>query len=50
VRYVGRVPDAAPGWFIGIELDEPVGKNNGSVRGVRYFECPANYGLFARPT
>lgn len=49
VRYVGKVPEAASGWYIGIELDEPLGKNDGSVKGVRYFQCPSNFGLFARP-
>ena len=35
----------APGLWAGIELDEPAGKNNGSVDGILYFNCPPNYGL-----
>lgn len=49
VAYVGKVPEAAPGYFIGVKLDEPLGKNDGSVKGVRYFECMQNFGTFARP-
>ena len=29
-------------------LDEPKGKNNGTVQGKSYFSCPDNYGIFVR--
>ncbi|GFU40683.1 dynactin subunit 1 [Nephila pilipes] len=32
----------------GITLDEPKGRNNGSVEGVRYFKCARNHGIFVR--
>ena len=49
VQYVGKIVDIAPGWWIGVQYDEPVGKNDGSVKGHRAFTCPPNYGGFLRP-
>ena len=49
VSYVGRVPDLGDGFFVGIELDEPWGNSDGSVKGVSYFEVSKKYGVFRRP-
>lgn len=49
VQYVGKIPQIAPGWWIGVQYDEPVGKNDGTVKGKRFFECPPKYGGFLRP-
>ncbi|KAM7539851.1 hypothetical protein Aperf_G00000044927 [Anoplocephala perfoliata] len=38
------------GKWVGVVLKQPLGKNNGTVQGKRYFECEENYGLFVRPT
>ncbi|KAK3829174.1 MAG: CAP Gly-rich domain-containing protein [Benniella sp.] len=48
VRFIGST-EFQPGVWIGVQYDEPLGKNDGTVQGVRYFTCPANYGSFVRP-
>ncbi|XP_004517622.1 tubulin-folding cofactor B [Ceratitis capitata] len=49
VRYNGQI-EGKKGIFIGVEYDEPLGKNNGSVDGKCYFSCAPNYGGFVPPT
>ncbi|XP_060835752.1 CAP-Gly domain-containing linker protein 1-like isoform X2 [Rhopalosiphum padi] len=45
LRYRGAT-QFAPGEWCGIELDDPLGKNNGTVEGIKYFECEDKFGLF----
>ncbi|KAI8126721.1 Restin like protein [Lucilia cuprina] len=45
LRYLGETQFASGNWC-GIELDEASGKNDGSVDGVRYFECKPKFGVF----
>ena len=49
VRFCGAT-SFAPGRWIGIELSQPNGKNDGTVQGVKYFTCKPNYGVFVRPS
>lgn len=48
VRFYGT-GDFAAGVWVGIELDEPLGKNDGSVKGKSYFTCKPSHGIFLRP-
>lgn len=45
LKYKGRIKSRDSFW-VGVELDEPVGNNDGSVDGIEYFSCAINYGLF----
>lgn len=47
VRFIGETEFSVGEW-IGVALDTPDGKNDGSVGDVRYFNCPANHGLFLK--
>ena len=45
LRFFGTV-EFASGQFCGIELDTPNGKHNGSFKGIRYFQCAPEHGIF----
>ena len=47
VKFIGTTL-FAPGKWIGVELDDPKGKNNGVVQGKTYFQCEDNHGLMVR--
>ena len=49
VMFVGKIPELANGYWVGVEYDMPVGKNDGSVKGRRCFECAPDFGGIVRP-
>ncbi|KFH48597.1 Cell polarity protein-like protein [Hapsidospora chrysogenum ATCC 11550] len=53
VKYVGEVKEipSGVGPWVGVQLDEPVGKNDGSIAGTRYWgeASEMKHGVFVRP-
>ena len=47
IAYIGTV-HFAKGEMAGIHLDQPTGKNNGTVGGILYFQTEPRHGLFSR--
>lgn len=53
VMFLGLVPQitnhSINQVWIGIKYDEPVGKNDGTLKGKQYFNAGKNYGAFVKP-
>ena len=47
-RYVGAIDGLPSGLWVGVDLDEPVGKNDGEVKGSRLFVCAPLHGSVLR--
>ena len=48
VKFSG-ITTFASGVWLGVALDEPVGKHDGAVEGRQYFVCRPNCGVFVKP-
>lgn len=51
IMFVGEVFEisVAGTYWVGIKLDEPMGKHDGTAGGKRYFQTPARCAVFAKP-
>lgn len=48
LKFAGKTEFSSGVWY-GVALNEPCGKNDGSVGGVRYFRCDDKHGIFVNP-
>ena len=49
IAFIGATAFDKKGTWIGVELDEPFGDNDGSKKNKAYFKCNDKYGIFVRP-
>lgn len=49
IRFVGKIHEIDGNTWVGVEFDEPLGKNDGSIDGVYYFKAKPGYGGFLKP-
>jgi len=49
VRFAGQT-QFKPGFWVGVELDDALGKGDGSVQGHTYFRCAPFHGIFVMPS
>ena len=49
IHFTGETHFAGGNW-LGVELDDASGKNDGAVQGQRYFSCKPGHGMFIRPS
>lgn len=48
VKFIGEVAGLKSGYWVGVHFDEPVGINDGSVKGEKIFESLPSHGSFVR--
>ncbi|EKX36616.1 hypothetical protein GUITHDRAFT_165675 [Guillardia theta CCMP2712] len=50
IAFLGSdLPDLPSGMWVGVVYDQPVGKNDGTIKGKKYFKCQKNHGHLVRP-
>lgn len=50
VKYIGPLQDKKDGDYVGLEIEHPYGKHNGTHNGKQYFRAKPNHGVFLKPT
>lgn len=48
IAFVGSVEGLPEGEWVGVRLDKPLGKSDGTVNGTRFFDCKPLHGAFVR--
>ena len=48
VKFIGESDALKAGHWVGVQLDEPLGMNDGSINGTVLFECAENHGSMCR--
>ena len=48
IKFVGKIDSLPNGYWVGVQFDDKVGKNDGSLKGKVYFHCPPGHGGFLR--
>ncbi|TYZ67591.1 hypothetical protein PybrP1_003360 [[Pythium] brassicae (nom. inval.)] len=48
VAFVGPVPSLPAGEWVGVRLEQPLGRGDGTLAGVRYFDAPPLHAAFVR--
>lgn len=46
VRFIGQTKFKGDAIWYGVQLEDAVGKNNGTIKGHTYFRCEPKYGIF----
>uniref|UniRef100_M4B8Q9 Uncharacterized protein n=1 Tax=Hyaloperonospora arabidopsidis (strain Emoy2) TaxID=559515 RepID=M4B8Q9_HYAAE len=49
IAYIGKIDGLPDDGWIGVRLDKPLGKGDGSFQGTRYFDCEPLHGAIVRP-
>lgn len=49
VKFIGKCKEMGHGFWVGIQLDEPMGDCDGTLKGKKYFDCNPNFGIVVRP-
>ena len=50
IRFIGRLDNFFPGYWMGVELINQNGCNSGELQGNKYFDCAEMSGVFVRPS
>ncbi|KAJ6251629.1 ras guanine nucleotide exchange factor i-related [Anaeramoeba flamelloides] len=50
IKFLGTTLFSLERKWVGVSLDNPIGKHDGTIDNHRYFKCEPNHGIFVRPS